>query len=361
MYYTSFLPDYSVGEDCYDAVPKIAKQYGKTAVVIGGKTAMSKAKPYLDEAVKDSEIEIIDYVWYGGDSSYENAQMLIDNPVVQKADMIFAVGGGRAVDTCKVVFTKLDKPFFTFPTVASNCAACTAIAVIYNADGTFKEYFYPKCPSYHTFINTRIIADSPDSLLWAGIGDALSKEYEVLFATRAEELFHTTLLGAQLSKACTAPLIDFGAKALEDCKANKASYELEQVALDIIISTGIVSNLTSGGEKYYYNSSLGHAFYYGSTVIPKAEKHLHGEVVSFGVLCLLTYDNQLEERERIMKFHKTIGLPTCLADMELTEEDIPAIVEKASTVREWTCVPYATDKDKFAKAILETDKVGKTF
>ena len=274
MYYTSFLPDYSVGEDCYDAVPKITKQYGKTAVVIGGKTAMSKAKPYLDEAVKSSEIEIIDYIWYGGDSSYENAQMLIDNPVVQKADMIFAVGGGRAVDTCKVVFTKLDKPFFTFPTVASNCAACTAIAVIYNADGTFKEYFYPKCPSYHTFINTRIIADSPDSLLWAGIGDALSKEYEVLFATRAEELFHTTLLGAQLSKACTAPLIDFGAKALEDCKANKASYELEQVALDIIISTGIVSNLTSGGEKYYYNSSLGHAFYYGSTVIPKAEKQV---------------------------------------------------------------------------------------
>ena len=45
----------------------------------------------------------------------------------------------------------------------------------------------------------------------------------------------------------------------------------------------------------------------------------------------------------------------------ITEEDIPAIVEKASTVREWTCVPYATDKDKFAKAILETDKVGKTF
>ena len=102
-------------------------------------------------------------------------------------------------------------------------------------------------------------------------------------------------------------------------------------------------------------------FNVGYSIIPKAEKHLHGEVVSFGVLCLLTYDNQLEERERIMKFHKTIGLPTCLADMEITEEDIPAIVEKASTVREWSCVPYATDKDKFAKAILETDKVGKTF
>lgn len=359
MFYNSFLPSYSVGEDCYNAIPWITRHYGKTAVVIGGKTAMAKARPYIDDAVKNSDVEILDYIWYGGDSSYENAEMLINNPVVQKADMIFAVGGGRAVDTCKVVFTKLDKPLFTFPTVASNCAACTAIAVIYNADATFKEYFYTKSPANHTFINTRIIADSPESLLWAGIGDALSKECEVLFATRAEKLFHTTLLGAQLSRACTNPLIDFGAKALADCKANRASYELEQVALDIIISTGIVSNLTSGGEAYYYNSSLGHAFYYGSTVIPKAEKHLHGEIVSFGILCLLTYDNQIEERNRLMKFNKSIGLPVCLEDMEITPKDVSAIVDKAATVREWTCTPYDMDKSKFAQAIMDTDKAGK--
>ena len=34
-------------------------------------------------------------------------------------------------------------------------------------------------------------------------------------------------------------------KALEDCKNNQDSEELKQVALDIIISTGIVSNLTT--------------------------------------------------------------------------------------------------------------------
>ncbi|ELP59570.1 hypothetical protein OSC52_08440 [Clostridium pasteurianum] len=38
---------------------------------------------------------------------------------------------------------------------------------------------------------------------------------------------------------------------MEDCKNNMPSYELQQVALDIIISTGIVSNLTSEEGNYY--------------------------------------------------------------------------------------------------------------
>lgn len=81
-------------------------------------------------------------IWYGGNSSYENVEALLNNTKVKDADIIFAVGGGRAIDTCKVVSDKLDKPMFSFPTIASNCAACTAIAVMYNADDTFRDYYY---------------------------------------------------------------------------------------------------------------------------------------------------------------------------------------------------------------------------
>lgn len=359
-YYNGFLPNYSVGVECYKAIPWITRRYGKKAVVIGGKTAIEKAKNELLEGIKDSEVTISDFIWYGGNSTYENAEKLKNNKLVNDADMIFAVGGGRAVDTCKVVCDQLDKPLFTFPTIASNCAACTAIAVIYNSDDTFREYYYPKTPADHTFINTKIIAEAPVSLFWAGIGDALSKEPEVLFATRAEKLFHTTLMGAQLSKACGSPLLECGKKALEDCKNNEVSYELEQVSLDIIISTGIVSNMTSD-PSYYYNSSLAHCVYYGSTMVEKAAKHLHGEIVSFGVLCLLTYDKQFEERDKIAAFNKSIGLPVCLEDIDLSEEDIATIVEKASTVTEWHCAPYEITKEGFAKAILDTDAYGKSF
>ena len=144
--YSVFLPSYSVGEDCYQQIPYVTRKYGKTAVVIGGKTAMEKARQELDAAVQGSDVQILDYIWYGGDSNYENVEMLKADSRVQEADMLFGVGGGRACDTVKTLADMLDKPFFTFPTLASNCAACTAITVMYNPDGSFKEYYYMHAP-----------------------------------------------------------------------------------------------------------------------------------------------------------------------------------------------------------------------
>ena len=31
--------------------------------------------------------------------------------------MIFAVGGGKAIDTCKLVSIDFEKPYFSFPTI----------------------------------------------------------------------------------------------------------------------------------------------------------------------------------------------------------------------------------------------------
>ena len=207
--------------------------------------------------------------------------------------MVFGIGGGRAVDTAKTSCALYNKPLFTFPTIASNCASCTSLSVMYNPDGTFKEYSYHKAPAIHTFINTKIIAESPEKLMWAGIGDALSKEYEVIFACREKNMIHTPLLGKAIASASTEPLISFGKKALEDCKNNVPTEAIEQVALDIIITAGLVSNFTvhennpNPEEDYYYNSSLAHCVYYGASLFPQCERqHLHGEIVSFGVLCL---------------------------------------------------------------------------
>ena len=101
---------------------------------------MSKAKEALLEGIAGSDVTISDFLWFGGNSTYEHAQALCGHEAVAGADMIFAVGGGRAIDTCKVVADRLDKPLFAFPTIASNCAACTALSVIYRPDGSMLEY-----------------------------------------------------------------------------------------------------------------------------------------------------------------------------------------------------------------------------
>ena len=69
---------------------------------------------------------------------------------MKQADMIFAVGGGRACDTGKYLANELDKPLFCFPTVASNCAAVTAISVIYHPDGSFANTTIPKQRTIHS-------------------------------------------------------------------------------------------------------------------------------------------------------------------------------------------------------------------
>ena len=72
--------------------------------------------------------------------------------------MVFGVGGGKALDTVKCLCITDGKPVFTFPTIASNCAACTSVSIMYNSDGTFLKPNYFVRPAMHAFIDTEIIA-----------------------------------------------------------------------------------------------------------------------------------------------------------------------------------------------------------
>lgn len=355
---TVTLPNYMIGEDVYRKAGAILKKHGKTAVVVGGKTAMEKAADEIIESLKADGISVTGKVWFGGDSTYENVEMLKQDPAVQKADMILAVGGGKACDTCKVLAEQTDKALFTFPTIASNCAPCTALAIMYDTQGRFKDNFYSARPPLFVFINDRIIAQAPVKYLQAGIGDALSKEAEVALALRHVELDQNLLLGLSLCAACTEPLLKYGEEAMKACEENRTCAALQEVALDIVISTGLVSNMTVCPE-FYYNTNLAHCFYYGATIFPVYHDHLHGFWVAYGVLVLLEYDNQTELRDRVMNFYRKVGLPVTLAQVGLTKEDLPALADKASKVPGWHVDGYELTKEKFMQAVLNVDALGR--
>ena len=88
----------------------------------------------------------------------------MENPAVIKADMIFAIGGGKSTDTGKCLGVKINKPVFSFPTIASNCSACTSVSIMYYPDGRFKEPFFYPAPPVHAFINTEITVNSPENI-----------------------------------------------------------------------------------------------------------------------------------------------------------------------------------------------------
>lgn len=357
MSYTILFPNYTIGEEPFAAIPEVCKQYGTKVVIIGGKTALEKAQGKIEEAVKGSSLNITEVIWYGGDSTDENVALLKAKKSVQEADMIFAVGGGRAIDTGKMTAHDLQKPFITFPTIASTCAACTGVAVRYEPNGVFKGLQLSDIPANHIFISTKIIAEAPAIYLWAGIGDTLAKHYESTFSSRNDELEHFNALGVNISAMSAEPLIKYGKAAMEECEQNKTGYALEQVILAIIISTGLVSNLVIND----YNSALAHSIYYGSTVLEEvAEHHLHGVIVSYGVLVLLTLDKQYEALDRIYAFNKSIKLPTKLADLDITtEEQLAKLVEHAEQTKDLNHIPYPINKEMIREAILELEEYNK--
>lgn len=352
MSYHVFLPNYTIGTDAYDKIPEVCCRFGKSAVLIGGKTALSKVQAELEKQLAAAGIKISAILWYGGDCTNENAQKLLEDPAVINADMIFGIGGGRALDTCKIVAHTLKKTLFTIPTIASTCAAATAISVTYHKDGRFDGIHFSKVSAEHIFISTKIIAEAPDTYLWAGIGDTLAKHYEATISTRSLKLAHSDALGISISPLCAEPLLTYGEQAMLDCKKNETSYALEQVILSVIISTGLVSLLLTRQE---YNTGLAHAIYFGHVALAKhPETHLHGEIVSYGVLVLLMMDGQKDTLSRVYSFAKSIHLPTCLKDLDvITPKEIDTVIRTAASMPDVQDVwPYPVTEEMVRNAVM---------
>ena len=190
--------------------------------------------------------------------------------------------------------------------------------------------------------------------LWAGMGDTMAKHYECTISSRNDVPAHTDAMGIALSSMCAAPILRWGKQAMADCEAHKVTPELTEIIEAIIISTGFVSNFV----QVDYTTGMAHAMYNGFTILPAMEEnhHLHGEVVSYGILVMLTADKQYEERDRLMAFSKSIGLPTCLADIHAKPEDLPAVPKKALAgidVRVW---PYPVTPQMLIDAVMELEK-----
>ena len=347
---TQFFPGYTIGPDSYEEIIKTCIPFGNKAVVIGGEKAIKAARKKLENAVEGSELQITGYFPFGGESSIENIEKLKEIAEVQEANMIFAVGGGKAIDTGKVLAQTTNRVFFTFPTIASTCASCTSLGILYYPNGSLREYSFSNKPPAHIFIDSEIIANAPDKYLWAGIGDSMAKYFESSVSSRGDELTHSQAMGVYIGNMCSGPFLKYGTKALEDCKNNKVSNELEEIILGVIISTGFVSNLVN----IDITTGLAHAVYNGFTVIPQIEKHhhLHGEIVSYGILVLLIVDKQEKEFERIFKFNKDINLPTKLSDLHCSMDDVDKVINKALKGIDVRHYPYEVTPKMIKDAII---------
>ena len=353
--YDVYLPSYSIGDDVYRDIPSICLPFGKKAVIIGGKKALAAS---LDEILKYTKdrIDILDIRWYGGEASFENVSILEALDGVKNADMVFAVGGGKALDTCKALGETIGKPVFAFPTIASTCAATTAVSIMYRPDGSFLKPYFLKAPPKHAFIHTGVLAKAPHRYLWAGMGDTYAKYFESTMSSRGEALTHYHALGVTTSEMCLSPILKYGKDALQANKEGLATDAFEEVVLSVIVTTGIASILLTKEKKIDYNTGLAHAIFYSLTGDKNIEEnHLHGEVVGFGVLVLLLVDGQEEMFQTMFDFHQSVGLPTCLADIEYDDSRIDDVATAAAAMHDIDHSPYPVTAGMISDALKKLE------
>lgn len=90
--------------------------------------------------------------------------------------------------------------------------------------------------------------------------------------------------------------------------------------------------------------------------LKKEKEPLHGQVVSFGVMVLHAYFNELEELKKVAVFNKKLGLPVTLEEIGLKVSDAEKITELAMQTNEYKQTPF--DKEKYIEAIKLADKMG---
>lgn len=348
MWNTKHLPGYTIGrEDVYEGIGAVCRSYGTKIAIVGGKLGIKTCEEKIKEAGLRQGFTFTGTVYYGGESATAHMKALAERQEIQDADMIFAVGGGKVIDTAKGAADMVNKPIFTFPTIASTCADVSAVSVLYTTDHVNEGVMDLKRPPLHAFINMDIITKAPIEYIWAGMGDTLAKGFEPRFTTRGLTVNYENQIGLQLSPMCATALFACGTQAYEDCKEGKVTTAVEEAALHVLVTTGLVSNFLDSP----YNGSIGHAVGYGLAEKSKAPTHpLHGAVVSYGVLVLLAVDKQEEAFEQTYRFMKSIGLPTSIADLEVEEEDLDFIIDKAIHSYDMEVIPYEVSPARMKEA-----------
>lgn len=286
---------------------------GTRPLIVAGKNTLKISKESLQPVFSTEQLDTV-ATSYLPDCCETSLKALRKTAKEHKADVIIGIGGGKALDTAKLVADQLKLPVVTIPTSASTCAAWTALSNVYSESGAFLyDVALSNCPDL-LILDYNLVATAPQKTLIAGIGDAIAKWYEA--SVSSGHLQDTLIIAAvQQARVLRDILLQKSAAALK----SPGSQVWQEVVDATILLAGVIGGL--GGAKC--RTVAAHAVHNGLTHL-SGHGSIHGEKVAYGILVQLRLEemlqaNQLADsaRQQLLKFYTEIGLPQKLADLGL--------------------------------------------
>ena len=306
------------GEQCLAEADtgKAIALLGSRPFVVGGERTLAIIEPYLRPILTQNQLDST-AASYSPDCAESSLVKLNAAVATHQADLIIGVGGGKALDTAKLLAHQCQLPIVTIPTSGATCAAWTALSNVYSEVGAFQyDVDLNRCPDL-LILDYSLIRTAPKRTLVAGIGDAIAKWYEASVSSGSSSA--TLIISAvQQARILRDILLQKSAIALD----NPESDEWREVVDATVLLAGVIGGI--GGADC--RTVAAHAVHNGLTQIQAAHHALHGEKVAYGILVQLRLEeivlgNKLatSARQQLLGFYNTIGLPKTLEDLGLKD------------------------------------------
>lgn len=272
-------------------------------------------KKILQKKIEKSlGISKIKFVWYTTKDNQLKSMKNLQNKVKKdKSELVVGIGGGRSVDTAKLVAFNLKKPFVSIPTAASH----DGIASPFVSVKSDKPYSIVASAPLGVFVDIDIIKKAPKRLLASGCGDLIAN----IIAVKDWELGRDKV--GEYYGRYSANLSLMSAKIVIENSGMFAKKGLDvRVIVEALISAGVASCIAGSSRPC---SGAEHLFSHALDKIAPGVG-LHGEKCGIGAIMMAKLQGQ--DWKTIVKTLKNVGAPTTAKQIGLK----PKVLAKALTI-----------------------------
>jgi glycerol-1-phosphate dehydrogenase [NAD(P)+] len=294
---------------------------------------------------KSLNLKKIQYIWHiSKDNQIESLNQIQKNVKKDNSDLVVGIGGGRSVDSAKMISYNLGKPFVSLPTAASHDGMASPFVSV-KSD---KPHSIVASAPLGVFVDIDIIRKAPQRLLASGCGDLIAN----IIAVRDWQLGHEKT--GEYYGRYSADLALMSAKIVMENSGYYAKNGLDaRVIVEALISAGVASCIAGSSRPC---SGAEHLFSHALDKIAPG-KGLHGEKCGIGSIMMAKLQGQ--NWKKIAQTLKDVGAPTSAKQVGLKSDEVVTALIIAQGLRpeRYTILKEIEMTERKASNLAKTTKV----
>ena len=277
----------------------------KKISLISGINVRKIIRKKIEESLKINKIK---FFWHmSGDNTITAINQIQKYVKKDESDLIVGIGGGRSVDTAKMIAYNISKPFVSVPTAASHDGMASPFVSIVSD----KPHSIVASAPLGVFVDIDIIRKAPVKLLASGCGDLIAN----IIAVKDWQLGHKKT--GEYYGRYSADLALMSAKIVMENSGYYAKNGIDvRIIVEALISAGVASCIAGSSRPC---SGAEHLFSHALDKIAPG-RGLHGEKCGIGSIIMAKLQGQ--DWKKITKTLKDVGAPTSAKQIGLKPDEI---------------------------------------